>query len=177
MNATQIPLIHKILHNAEAQSLPLWLESGWAIDARLGRVTREHEDIDLAFPADRQAEFMDLLYRLGARNIEETDYGFLIYVDDILLDCEPCILQGEDYELEDFPAGACPKDKQGSIDGVAVRCTSWEAILWEYLYYLEEVPQAKWRTKDFESYALIQQTLGEEKIAELHRVFKNKSLK
>lgn len=168
MNAIHIHLIHEILSRAEAKGLPLWLESGWAIDARLGRVTREHEDIDLAFPADRQAEFMNLLYCLGAKNIEETDYGFLIYIDNILLDCEPCILQGEDYELEDFPTGSCPKEKHGNIDGIAVRCTSWEAILWEYLYYREEVPQAAWRPKDFESYTVVQQAVGEEKIAKLH---------
>lgn len=171
MNSLQIQLIRTILDEAERLGLPLWLESGWAIDARLGRVTREHEDIDLAFPADRRDQFMGLLQGLGAGNIEETDYGFLIYVNNILLDCEPCIGQGQSYELEDTPAGSCPWEKQGHLDGVAVRCTSWEAILWEYFYYLEEVPQAEWRAKDFESYALVQQALGESKVAELHQVF------
>lgn len=174
MNSLQIQLIRTILDEAERLGLPLWLESGWAIDARLGRVTREHEDIDLAFPSDRQAQFMDLLQSLGAVNIEETDYGFLIYVNDILLDCEPCHLQGESYELEDTPAGSCPWEKQGNIDDVAVRCTSWEAILWEYFYYLEEVPQTEWRNKDFTSYALAQQGLGEEKAVRLYQVFENR---
>lgn len=171
MNTAQIALIHTILNTAEAQGLPLWLESGWAIDARLGRVTREHEDIDLAFPAEQSDQFMSLLKHLGGGDVEETDYGFLIYVSDILLDCEPCHRQGQSYELEDTPAGSCPWEKQGHLDGVAVRCTSWEAILWEYFYYLEEVSQAEWRPKDIQSYILLQQILGENKITELHQAF------
>jgi Aminoglycoside-2''-adenylyltransferase len=34
MNSLQVRLIHDVLGAAEAEDLPLWLESGWAIDAR-----------------------------------------------------------------------------------------------------------------------------------------------
>jgi 2''-aminoglycoside nucleotidyltransferase len=172
MHTTHIPLIHAILASAEEQSLPLWLESGWAIDARLGKITREHEDIDLAFPSERQNQFMAMLETFGCGKVEKTDYGFLVVVQNVLLDCEPCIQRGENYELEDTPLGSCPWEKQGSIGGVAVRCTSWEAILWEYFSYFDEVPQILWRPKDFESYALIKQTLGDARVEELHRSFK-----
>lgn len=171
MNKAQIPLIHEILAAAEEQGLPIWLESGWAIDARLGKITREHEDIDLAFPSDQHDQFISLLQTLGSGKIETTDYGFLVYVRNILLDCEPSIQHGKNYELEDTPLGSCPWEKQGIIDGVAVRCTSWEAILWEYFYYMDEVPQTSWRLKDFESYATICQALGAAKVEALRLTF------
>jgi 2''-aminoglycoside nucleotidyltransferase len=173
MNTAHIPLIHAIFGQADKQNMPLWLESGWAIDARLGKITREHEDIDLAFPQEQEERFMAVLESLGSREIEKTDYGFLVYVGDVLLDCEPCLLHGENYELEDAPSGSCPWQKAGIINGKPVRCTSWEAILWEYFYYREEVPQTAWRPKDFESYAILEQTLGRAKIEELHSVFKS----
>ena len=171
MNAAHIRLIHELLDAAEAQGMPLWLESGWAIDARLGRITRDHEDIDLAFPQERTEEFKRLLDTFGCGTFEEMDYGFLVQVRDILLDCEPCVRQEGGYELEGVPAGSCPADKQGILAGIAVRCTSWEAILWEYLYYLDEVPQAEWRSKDFVSYELVCDTLGDAAVQRLQCQF------
>ncbi len=173
MNTIHIPLIHELLATAEEQSLPLWLESGWAMDARLHKITREHDDIDLAFPIERQDQFMAILQTFGCGKVEKTDYGFLIYVRDVLLDCEPCIQHGNDYELEDVPLKSCPWEKQGIINGVAVRCTSWESILWEYFYYLDEVPQTSWRPKDFESYAIVRKSLGEAKVENLRLAFES----
>ncbi len=60
-----IAFIQQLMAAAEARNLPLWLQGGWAIDARLGRITREHGDVDLAFPGERQAEFIGLLLALG----------------------------------------------------------------------------------------------------------------
>jgi aminoglycoside 2''-adenylyltransferase len=173
MNPTHISLIHDILAAAEERGLPLWLESGWAIDARLGMITREHEDIDLAFPGERHEQFMSVLQTFGSGKVEKTDYGFLVYARNILLDCEPCIQHGENYELEGAPAGSCPREKQGIIAGVALRCTSWETILWEYFSYLDEVPQTSWRPKDFESYALVCEALGEAKVETLRLAFES----
>jgi hypothetical protein len=40
----------------ESQSRPYWIAGGWAIDYFLGRVTREHEDVDVAIlRSDEQA--------------------------------------------------------------------------------------------------------------------------
>lgn len=166
-----IALIHRLFATAETINLPLWLQGGWAIDAKLHRITREHQDIDVAFPAERQAEFISLLQSLGGGAITETDYGFLITLDGVIIDCEPCVLIGENYELEGLPAGTCPWEKQGHIAGQFLRCTSWEAILWDYFYYLEEVPQSSWRAQDFESYALVKASFGDAASARLHEQF------
>jgi aminoglycoside 2''-adenylyltransferase len=156
-----VGLIHDLFDRAADLGMPLWLESGWAIDARLHRVSREHDDIDIAFPADRRLDFEALLREFDAGPQEEMDYGFLASVRGVLLDCEPCELHGKRYELEGMPAGSCPFGKEGSIDGRPIRCVSWMALLWEYLYYAEEMPQAAWRPKDFEGFQHVRIRLGD----------------
>ncbi len=177
MNTQHIALIHRLFAAAETMNLPLWLQGGWAIDAKLHRITREHQDVDIAFPVERKIEFISLLLSIGDGAIEETDYGFLITLDGVLLDCEPCVPSGENYELEGLPAGTCPWQKQGNIAGESLRCTSWEAILWDYFYYLEEVPQSSWRSQDFESYALVRASFGDAASDSLHELFKRHLLK
>jgi len=174
MNKAHIALIHDLFAETEEKNLPLWLESGWAIDAKLQEITREHDDIDLAFPIDRQSQFIAILQKFGSRNLEKTDYGFLIHVREILLDCEPCYRHGGNYELKEVPAGSCPWEKQGMIKAVELRCTSWEAILWEYFFYRDEQPQSSWSQKNLDSYALVCQVLGDAKIKELHRLYRSR---
>jgi 2''-aminoglycoside nucleotidyltransferase len=130
MISRHIELICRLFSAAEKIRLPLWLQGGWAIDARLHRVTRAHEDIDTAFPLERKSAFLPLLESLGGKVTEETDYGVLATSDNTLIDCESCIRVGECYELEGLPQGTCPWEKQGSILGQAIRCTSWQAVLW-----------------------------------------------
>ncbi len=58
MNDLHIELIHQLFSEADQIDMPLWLQGGWAIDAKLNRITREHEDIDIAYPGDRNADFL-----------------------------------------------------------------------------------------------------------------------
>ena len=104
-NARHVELIRRILLRAEAVDLPLWLTGGWAADARLGRMTRVHADIDFAIPAERMAEFEHLLAGFAPEPAEPTDYGFLVRVEGVLLDCEPCVRVDGAYAL-DPPGGA-----------------------------------------------------------------------
>jgi 2''-aminoglycoside nucleotidyltransferase len=172
MNALHIELIHQLFSAADKLNLPLWLQGGWAIDAKLNRITREHEDIDIAYPGDRTTDFLELLYSLGGVITEQTSYGFLAKMQGVLLDCEPCIRIGDNYELEGLPLGTCPLEPTGSLGGKLLRCTSWEAILWDYFYYIEEVPQPEWRSKDFLSFALAKESFGETETQNLHEQFK-----
>ncbi|NJK50734.1 hypothetical protein HC931_23770 [Candidatus Gracilibacteria bacterium] len=71
-----LSVIRALFDAAESRGLLLWLESGWAIDARLGRITREHEDIDIAFARDEEAIYREILKTLGFDRHEEMEYGF-----------------------------------------------------------------------------------------------------
>ena len=106
--------IELIFNAAASQDINLWLESGWAIDARLGRVTREHEDIDIAYPQEHHDAYVKLLTDLGFSGYEQLDYGFLMKQNGVLIDCEPCVKLGGAYELPDFPPGpARPSPRAG----------------------------------------------------------------
>lgn len=158
----QIALIRYLFSEAERRGIPLWLESGWAIDARPGRVTRIHEDIDVAYPKERESDYLALLRELGFGRFQAESYGFLCWRGDILLDSEPCFREGGAYTFPDFPEGSCPVEKEGTLGGYRVRCLSWEAMYAEFLDYEREVPADEWREKDFESLRAIEAHLGEE---------------
>jgi aminoglycoside 2''-adenylyltransferase len=151
--------------------LPLWLSGGWAIDAYEHAITRAHGDIDLTYPANAHEVFVSLLQTLGAGAIETNDYGFLTHAQGVLLDCEPCHWHHGHYEIEDTPPGSCPPAFAGSVAGVAVRCVSWEALLWDYLYFLEEAAPGEWQPKHHQDYQRILVALGTQRVEALKHQF------
>lgn len=171
MNDLHLELIRRILDAADQHGMPLWIGGGWAIDARLGWITREHDDIDLTFPEERKDEFLELIGSLGGHVGEETEYGFLADLQGVLLDCEPARWNGQAYEIEDAPSNACPMRAEGELAGLSVRCNSWDAILWDYFFYADEVPSSHWSGKHVQSYALAVEAFGHDRTARLRMLF------
>jgi len=64
-NARQLALIEEIVTLCDAASIPCWLRGGWAMDFFLGRVTREHDDIDLFMWAEDATRLVHELERAG----------------------------------------------------------------------------------------------------------------
>lgn len=157
--AMHVAAIRELFDAAEALQMPLWLENGWAIDARIGTVTRPHDDIDVAFPKQRENEYRALIESLGYGDREFLDYGFLSWRGQVCLDSEPCHPVADGYSFEGFPMGSCPGDKEGVILGFPIRCVSWEALYFEMLGYVQEIPEGEWRPKDFESRRIIEANL------------------
>jgi len=63
--AQQRAMIAQVASTLNASPVRYWLMGGWAVDAHLGRTTRQHSDIDLAvFIADR-AGLVDALGKHG----------------------------------------------------------------------------------------------------------------
>lgn len=168
--AAHLAAIQELFTAAEARGIPLWLENGWAIDARLGRITRPHGDIDVAYPKEREAEYQCLLDELGYGKHEFADYGFLSWRGDVCLDSEPCHRLEGRYSFEGFPPGSCPDGKEGVVGGYAVRCVSWEALYFETLGYIQEIPREQWRPKDFDSLRLITTSMDEQARREVERL-------
>lgn len=158
-----LSVIRTLFDTAESRGILLWVESGWAIDARLGRITREHEDIDIAFAGDKEAIYRELLEMLGFDRHEEMDYGFLSWRNRVLIDSEPCFAINGEFTFETFPSSSCPIQKEGILDGYRLRCLSWEAMYFEFLGYINDIPQEQWRDKDFESLRHIEAHLDEDK--------------
>lgn len=158
--ALHLHFIELIFNAASSQGIKLWLESGWAIDARLGRITRTHDDIDIAYPQEHHRAYVQLLNDLGFSEYEQLDYGFLMKRNGVLIDSEPCVKVGSDYELPGFPAGSCPATPEGRLNGKPVHCISWQAMYFEFVGYEQEIPRSAWREKDHESLRLIELHLG-----------------
>ena len=89
----------------------------------------------------------------------------------VLLDCEPAHWTGRGYELADTPPGSCPDPLEGHLEGLSLRCNSWEAILWDYFYYAGEVPASMWPAKHVQSYALVCAAMGKRDVDRLRQVF------
>ncbi|MFD6077415.1 nucleotidyltransferase domain-containing protein [Streptomyces hydrogenans] len=60
-----------VLDALRAADVPHWVAGGWGVDVLVGRQTREHRDVDLAFDASCQTAAMRALVSLGYRT--ETD--------------------------------------------------------------------------------------------------------
>lgn len=62
----------EVVDALEAAGVQVWLAGGWGVDALLGRQTRTHGDLDLAFEAEdgAQERALEQLARLGFRRIE-----------------------------------------------------------------------------------------------------------
>jgi 2''-aminoglycoside nucleotidyltransferase len=177
-NTVHIEAIRMLFDEAERRGILLWLENGWAIDARVGRSTRDHEDIDVVFPGEREREYHGLISSLGYGKCEETDCGFLSWKDTILLDSERVYKINGQYNFPGFPSGCFPTEKEGIIEGYAVRCVSWEAMYLEYVGYMDETPKHKWRAKDHEGLRIVESHVDSEvrkALNELYRRLKEKS--
>ncbi|WP_353719858.1 aminoglycoside nucleotidyltransferase ANT(2'')-Ia [Dyadobacter sp. 676] len=159
--ALHLHFIELIFNAASSQGIKLWLESGWAIDARLGRITREHDDIDIAYPQEHHDAYVKLLTDLCFSEFEQLDYGFLMRQNGVLIDSEPCVKTGAAYELPGFPAGSCPAEPEGWLNGKPIRCISWQAMHFEFMGYEQEIPKTHWRPKDHESLRLIELHLND----------------
>src|SRR5215469_8842956 len=42
----QLRVIRKVIAVTQAADIPVWLFGGWGLDARIGRITREHGDVE-----------------------------------------------------------------------------------------------------------------------------------
>lgn len=175
MREEQIKAIKEIFTRCKRENIPLWLDGGWAIDAQLGKVTREHGDIDVVFPEDRRGDYYHIVRDLGFMITEEMDYGFLATRGDILLDSEVCKKVGDHYEIEDQPENACTAGNVGQLDGVQVDCVSWDKMFYEFLFLDQEVKREDWEPKHFASLRIIESHLSPEARQRLKELFEERN--
>jgi lincosamide nucleotidyltransferase A/C/D/E len=54
-----------VLDALQARGLRVWLDGGWGVDALLGEMTRQHEDVDLVVELEAVPDVLDSLETLG----------------------------------------------------------------------------------------------------------------
>jgi hypothetical protein len=73
----QLPAIDALHHAFAANDVPYWLFGGWAVDFHVGRVTRAHDDIDIAAWLRDRATIRRLLEEAGWNALpEHPDDGY-----------------------------------------------------------------------------------------------------
>ena len=62
----QLRVIRKVIAATEAADIPAWLFGGWGLDARIGRITREHGDVEFWVERIRAERSKAVLVEAGA---------------------------------------------------------------------------------------------------------------
>jgi aminoglycoside-2''-adenylyltransferase len=151
-----------------ATDVAIWLFGGWGLDARLGRVSRDHGDVEFWVEREQARRSRAVLVEAGAVPLETQppeeacDFTW----DDVpfstaYFDRQPdgrITLEGSLFDLE-LPADAL-SDKPGTIDGLAVPTMSASGML----AMKEQFPTIRngrpWRDKDRQDIATLRELLG-----------------
>ena len=67
----QLAAIGELHDELAQQGIPHWLFGGWAVDFHVGRVTRQHDDLDVAVRAADSSRVHEVLARTGWELIDE----------------------------------------------------------------------------------------------------------
>jgi hypothetical protein len=62
----QLRVIRKVIAVTQAAGIPAWLFGGWGLDARIGRITREHGDVEFWVERIHAARSKAVLVGAGA---------------------------------------------------------------------------------------------------------------
>ena len=126
----------EILAALERSESEVSIAGGWAVDALLGRVTRDHSDLDLAIDAMAVDAAIAALRDLGVRvSVDQRPARVELTDGDRKVDLHPVVwsadgtgrqpgLAGETYE---YPAGSTAA--MGTIGGRLVRCLAPDLLL------------------------------------------------
>ncbi len=63
----QLRVIRKVIAVTQAAGIPAWLFGGWGLDARIGRITREHGDVEFWVESIHAERSKAVLVAAGAR--------------------------------------------------------------------------------------------------------------
>lgn len=123
-----------VLTLLEEAGCEVWIGGGWGIDALVGRVTREHSDLDLMHRATQESAVIAALHGAGFAEVDAVPGRPARFVmvgpGGLMLDLHPLHFgQGgaavqkldESGTTLDYPAAAFTT---GTIEGTTVRCLS-----------------------------------------------------
>lgn len=165
----QLRLIHRALAVLTGVAVPVWLFGGWGLDARIGRVTRRHGDVEFWVPRTDDVRSKTALVSAGATALatqppEEAcefvwdDVAFSTAYFDRRADGTFAQLQGR-WSDWTFPADSFGEDT-GRLDGVAVPVMSVAGML----AMKEQFPALSngrpWRDKDVEDITVLRRLLA-----------------
>jgi hypothetical protein len=159
----QLRLISEIAGLLRQAHIRFWLRGGWALDFLIGRVTRDHGDIDLVARFRQRSRIRHLLEANGYRVVRLADLASIhfskhgqdiavafIWTDEMARTVTP---GREFWPWPPFP------NRVRVLEGIACRTMSAEALLEEKTHY-ERYSGRPLRPKDVESIVALRALLS-----------------
>lgn len=115
----------------------VWLAGGWAVDALVGKQTRVHNDVDVAFDVQDEEKIIKTFYKLRysiADDARPTRFVLRKTDNDKEIDLHPVVFDDSGAGKQLVSGGESflyPKDAftQGIIDGQVVPCLSTHQLV------------------------------------------------
>ncbi|OGD97372.1 hypothetical protein A3A49_00975 [Candidatus Curtissbacteria bacterium RIFCSPLOWO2_01_FULL_38_11b] len=148
----------------ESESIEVWLDGGWAVDALLGEQTRSHADVDIVIQQKDVSKLRELLESRGYKDVERDDtssWNFVL-VDDKGHEVDVHVIVFDENGnglYEPLEKGVMfPSDSligKGEVNGLAVKCISAE-----YMVKFISLWLFKLRDKDFKDVSALCDKFG-----------------
>ena len=175
-NEAQLELIGALFADCESRNLRVWLLGGWGIDALLGKISREHYDIDIVAEESSKEALREAIEHIGGefadkpmgwrfcKNDVRVDVTFIFYAADGTPISD---LKEEDPNVYPWPPGSFPDECNGRLPGLCCRAMSWEAQYVAKAGYKDAFPDTALRAKDDLDLEIIRRHIPQEKRKEL----------
>jgi lincosamide nucleotidyltransferase A/C/D/E len=152
----------QVVRRLEAESIDVWLDGGWGVDALLERQAREHDDLDLVAELRHADGIIEFLRGLGYKVVAGAPPKSFVMVDSFgrQVDIHPVTFDEEGGGVYEMDAGAWVYPAagftgRGVVAGTPVRCLSPEVqVLVHAGYELTE--------KDYRELFLLRERFGVE---------------
>jgi hypothetical protein len=162
----QLQTIHRVLGVLSGAGVPAWLFGGWGLDARIGRITRRHGDIEFWVPRTHDARSRAALVAAGSTALEtQPPEEACEFVWDEVAFSTAYFDRAEDGTFYQplgrwsdwvFPAGSFGTDP-GMLDGTPVPAMSAAGMLAMKEQYPALRNGGPWRDKDIADIAVLRQ--------------------
>jgi hypothetical protein len=153
----QLRVIRKVIAVMQAADIPAWLFGGWGLDARIGRITREHGDVEFWVERIHAGRSKAVLARAGATALatQPPEEACEFTLDDVLFSTAYFDRRPDGSFSQPlgrwsdwlFPPGSFG-DEPGMLDGLPVLAMSVSGML----AMKEQFPYLRngrpWRPKD-----------------------------
>jgi hypothetical protein len=162
--AAQLRIIRAVVNALDAAGIPAWLFGGWGLDARIGRITREHGDVEFWVERTDAGRSKAVLTGAGATALAtqppEESCEFTWHGADFstaYFDRQP---DGSSIQLLGrwsdwlFPPGSFG-DEPGTLDGMPVLAMSVAGMLAMKEQYPHLRNGRPWRQKDIDDMAVL----------------------
>ena len=168
--ATQLRVIRAVVNALGAAGIPAWLFGGWGLDARIGRITREHGDVEFWVERTDAGRSKAVLVEAGATALAtqppEESCEFTWDGADFstaYFDRRPDgSFSQPDGRFSDwlFPPGSF-SDEPGTLDGMPVLAMSVAGMLAMKEQYPRLRNGGPWRQKDIDDIEVLRRLATE----------------